>query len=260
MNTVFNEVFDEQIPIDPARDHFRTNDTSWRIPAAVKVNSVALATFVLVRLQGAHWFFSCSAALITASITLLSEKFIRRDNGRPISPNAHQNSPPMYHEWFDLNTENIRSSALPLLVMGIFVQAIAGVVFTATGNPAGYAMAQSLKADYRLIFVNALVVPICQGILFRGFLQERMEDTCYLLSKRIRSFTNSRQKTISSFAQVILTSYILSYGQGTKITLGSITFNGFLEAYRDNTPFTTSIALHICINSLYTLRLLIFGQ
>lgn len=146
-------------------------------------------------------------------------------------------------------------------------QLIWGVIFTALAVPPAQVIGKLIQSrNWHTIVLATLVAPITEEILFRGFLQERLEDTAYLFSRFIHPLSDNVQNRISNFGQAIIFGYVHMHKAQTKLantlifalTGGIGLLMSSFKGRRDN--LITPILAHSANNTSFCLRLLAFGH
>ena len=137
------------------RTPFPLQRTQW-----MKVSAVAVACFSLLALQ-----FRCSLGVSLAIslgcsvITLFSESFRANKN-----------------DWFKITEINTTQLLVEIGVYLIIFPICLHFACTALGLPLQFAALKLMEYDLRSIFLAAVLAPIAEEIVFRGFVQERIED------------------------------------------------------------------------------------
>lgn len=248
----FTELF-----VPYSEEELEKKSIATRRDILLKVAAVALASFAFFTLQ--RRLSMAQAGLIAgglSSLTWLSEVFLRQDPSYPrTTPN-----------WF--NTKSFHSIELALLVcFAACVNLIAGMIFSWLNISIGqYVQELIKKRDPRILFVGPFVAPICEEILFRGFLKERLEDGCFLFSRFILPLSDDCIEGISNIGQAIIFGAAHVNAMQTRLvnafifTATSLIGFGlgckkYLEA-----SLISCIGEHMTINTCVTARLLIFNH
>lgn len=156
-----------------------------------KITMVAIASLMLFGFQLAcSLTVSIAIALACSTITLLSEAFLRN--------NDPKNSNWLKHD-FDKKTM-MKEVALRL----IFVPIALGLSIAMGTAPMQNAVVQFMNRNARMIFLATISAPIAEEILFRGFLQERIEDVITLVGRVICPVSNAVKKYVSLFLQAVV--------------------------------------------------------
>lgn len=223
----------------------------------LKVTSVALAALAFFTLQYGYTLAQAGVIAGTlSSLTWLSEIFLRQDRSfRCKTPN-----------WY--NTKSLdRKVMIEFLVTVLCVNVIYGMAFSYFNISIGQHVQELIKkGSLRILLIAIVVAPISEEILFRGFLQERLEDGCYLFSRFITPLSSKCVKRVSNISQAII--FGLSHVNerqtplANALILASTTLMGYgfggiknLEA-----SLFSSIFTHMSINTSVTARLLVFNH
>lgn len=219
----------------------------------LKVVSVGIASFAFLTIQmGAPIAFAGTTAVFFCSTTFLSEWFIK-DGTNTLSFSS---------KWFSTDRFNAKEIGLFILV-ALSANGVAGLIFTALGISNGQHVSQLLKTgNWHIIGIAVLVAPICEEILFRGFLKDRIQDVCYLTNRYIYRLSDDASDLFPIVGQAII------FGLGHMNSLQSTAANIFLFATTTGMgilqgieqSLLTPIVRHMTINSAVTLRLLTFGR
>lgn len=223
----------------------------------LKIASIAIATFALfsAQLRFSLAFASMMTATFT-SLTALSEYFLRRNSTIPIAGS----------NWF--STERVSGKKLLTdFCIILSINLIAGLIFSFLNISIGqYAQELIKKRDLRTLLIAPIIAPICEEILFRGFLKERLEDGCTLFSRFIKPISDDTNKLLSNVGQAIL------FGIGHMNALQTRAMNvfifcatslvGFIAGYKKDlsSSLIPPICTHMSINTGVTTRLLIFNR
>lgn len=163
---------------------------------AVKVTFVAAATLAFFVLQiSCSLTFGCGMALIVSTLTLFSEKVIR-----PLNPDFTSSN------W--INTEidkaELKNDVFIRLVYGTLLATIVyGTIFSPMQAVAVAISALHLKT----ILLATIIAPLAEEILFRGFLQERIEDSLIVINLFVIEIKADKIKKLASYT----TSFIFGY-------------------------------------------------
>ncbi|MGB7979099.1 MAG: CPBP family intramembrane glutamic endopeptidase [Chlamydiales bacterium] len=136
-----------------------------------KILAVALASIALFVFQlGFSLPIACGISLFTSALTWLSEKYLRTEK----------------NDWFNTDFDKQRLAfwatliLLKFLIIYIFYWSL-GVPFPIM-PPSDFAKTV-LANPWRMISLAAIVAPVAEEILFRGFFIERLEDIGLLLNR-----------------------------------------------------------------------------
>lgn len=231
------------------------NPPVTRTTILLKVASIALATLAFYTLQWRHSIASAGLiALTLSSVTWLSETYLRQASSFPTTtPN-----------WF--NTKSFRGPDLLRLFTLIFCS---HMILGLARNPSSdkqYVQQLILKREPRILFLAVISAPICEEILFRGFLKERLEDACYLFSKFITPLSNETVQWISNIGQAIIFGYGHMHEKQTRFINAAVfiltSLSGFLDGWTKYVESTliSPIAIHMMNNSSLTASLLFFNR
>lgn len=219
-------------------------------PLTVKTVAVAAATLVFISVQ---FSYSVSLggclALATSSLTILSEKFIR-----PLDINYKSTN------WINTEISDYKKAELKLearfrlVLLPIVVACLYGFIFL----PAQGVMLAIQSFHLRTIILAILVAPISEEILFRGFLQERIEDAALLANRYIIKINAEDAKAVAQLSQSIIFGAMHIVGNQVSSLAGNIyTFVitgilGFrLSWIKNNTngSLLPSIGMHMAHNT-----------
>lgn len=216
-----------------------------------KVATVGLACLACVGFQMmGGWALAAGISLTCSTITLLSETFLR----------SHQNHDNSLIQPNICSKEVMSHIAFRLTVIPIVV-----ALTTAFGIiPLQAVAAKILAGDLRIIFLVTIVAPIVEEILFRGFIQERLEDLATLIDRHVYQLSESTKQLGSTLIQSLffgslhITGSQVSTLAGKLIILFQTTILGVFFTYIKNThdSLLPSIAIHSAHNTGMTLGLL----
>jgi membrane protease YdiL (CAAX protease family) len=156
---------------------------------AVKVTAVALASLL---------YFGPIWALALAGMTLCSELSLR----------SNQES-----NWFNTHSFSVYKLVEDAWtnVEGRLVIVIAWVALITLGlaiipaSPIQVKLAEmALETPLLFLFKAIVLAPICEEILFRGYLQERLEDSMNLFSRHIYTLPKDTEKNLASVGQAAI--------------------------------------------------------
>lgn len=173
-----------------------------------KVTAVALACLSFFSLQmGAPLAFSIGISVACSAITFISEKL--RDSK---------------YDWF--STDKIKKEMLFRNVSRNLIQSIVIVsILNKLSFLHGQRVIQSILAcDLRIIFLVTVIAPIAEEILFRGFLQERIEDLMNFTNCFICRIEAKKQIRITQLAQSLIFGLVHLPG-------GQVRGNAFTQAH-----------------------------
>ncbi|HLB52534.1 MAG: hypothetical protein A3E80_04730 [Chlamydiae bacterium RIFCSPHIGHO2_12_FULL_49_9] len=155
---------------------------------AKKVAAVALACLVVFGLN----FAGVANALMFGGLTWIDERTLREEktdwfDGKSVELVPFVKS----FLWISLQRVAISVICIAAFVLGGFVLPV--------GNPQVALEALKMAGFLQFIFRTVIIAPIAEEILFRGFLQERLEDRSILLP-----FSKETREEICNVAQAIL--------------------------------------------------------
>lgn len=232
---------------------FQTN----QIGSYLKVASVAIATFVFFSFQ--LRFSLAFAGMMTAtfiSLTVLSEYFLRRNSSFPTSGS----------NWF--NSDHVSwKSLLKNFCFILSINLIAGFVFSLFNISIGQHVQDLIKKpNLRILLLATIVGPLCEEIIFRGFLKERLEDGCTLFSKFVKPLSDHSVELVSNVGQALIFGIGHMNDMQTRATnvfiFSATSLLGFtLGVFKDlQSSLISPICTHISINTAVTTRLLVFNR
>lgn len=153
----------------------------------VKIISVAVATsaFFILQMTG-NVAFGCGMALTASTLTLFSEKVIR-----PLKPECTSSN------W--INTEidkaELNDFVYNRLVYGtLFITIIYGCIF----SPVQAVVLDIQAMHLKTILLATIIAPLSEEILFRGFLQERIEDILIVINHFVIEIKSEKIKQLAS--------------------------------------------------------------
>lgn len=252
-----NNVVNNNLKLNNLPDEIIFHDAE-KVQRAVflKVSAVGIATIAFLMLQMQRTFaVACTIAGVVSSITLLSEYFLRRDDS---FPNTTSN-------WF--STESMNGKQLFAFVGSMLVASmLAGFIFSRMKFSVGQHVQELIKkGGTRIVVLATVVAPICEEILFRGFLKERFEDACYLFSRFIHPLSNTTVKKISNACQAIIFGAVHMNGKQTfkanaLIFVVTTYIGSWVGGIKDReSTLITPIGYHMGLNTSVVVRLLTFG-
>ncbi len=173
----------------------KTTEGQQVLTATLKTAAVALACIPLL---------GAKIALICGGITFVSEIFFR---GSPDNPQTN---------WF--NTKSITIGAIGKKLFELFVGSLlislgfgalrmVGILPLAAAGPVQRVVSEGMKKPLEFAFKAIIQAPIVEEILFRGFLQERLEDIGHFFSKTICPIPRKMVQKIANVAQAIFFGY-----------------------------------------------------
>lgn len=147
------------------------------------------------------------------------------------------------------------------------VNLIAGAIFAYLNISIGQHVQELIKKkEPRILLIATITAPICEEILFRGFVKERMEDLCTIFSKTVKPLSGLSVQVISNIGQAFIFGLAHRHKKQTDIANALIfcatTQIGFgLGCVKDYASTLVSpICLHATLNISVVSRLLIFGH
>jgi len=156
-----------------------------------KIAMVAIACLMLFGFQLSCSLMASTAIAFTCSaITLLSETFLRKNDPKNCNWLKHD---------FD-KKQMMKEVALRLILVPI----VLGVSIAMGTAPMQNVVVQLMNGNVRMIFLATICAPIGEEILFRGFLQERIEDIITLLGRVIYPVSKTVKKYASLFLQAVV--------------------------------------------------------
>lgn len=218
---------------------------------AQKAAAVGLASILFFGVQWCcSWHMAAGIGLACSAVTVLSETFLRQNDDQNI-------------DWTnrDFDRKNVllevalRLTLLPALVC----------LTTAFGLlPLQSVGAHILAGNKKIILLAALIAPIVEEILFRGFLQERIEDLVNLADRHLCSLPQGAKEWFGIISQTLLFGSLHITGsqvvnQSKRIAVFcSTSFQGliFTLAKKRDKSLLSPIAIHSAQNSGMILGLL----
>lgn len=216
---------------------------------AVKVASVALASLAMFSLQlQCSLLFALKISSICSTVTLISEKLKNQDSN-----------------WFSpINQQELFPDLFKRLLL---FPICTGLFYTAFGLPVLVVAQKILFCDLRVIFMTTAVAPVVEEVLFRGFIQERIEDMTFLTNRYVYPLSAQTREKVSCATQAIF--FGLCHLPGKQVigsfidklfVCSTITFSGYCygKAKNKDQSLLSSIALHAIQNVTLALGLLTF--
>jgi membrane protease YdiL (CAAX protease family) len=221
----------------------------------VKIVSLAAAVSAFSVLQmGSGFAFGCGMALTASTLTLFSEKVIR-----PLNPEFTSSN------WIntEINKAELNEFIYKRLIYGtLFTTIVFGRIFSPLQAVACAIQAMNLK----LVLLATVIAPVTEEILFRGFLQERIEDILIVTNHFVIEIKTEKIKLLASYtssflfgAAHIVGNQVVSLASKIAI-LALITFRGkFLsnQKNQNNGSLLPSIAAHMAHNTSFTCGLIL---
>ena len=223
----------------------------------VKVIAVALAAFAFLAVQmGCSWALAGAISFVAATVTLLSEATLRTTQEQQC-------------DWF--SWKGINKVTLAFLIA--FRLMVVPLVIVMRASPPTQAVALLLAAgNLKMIFHAVVTAPILEEIIFRGWIQERIEDGVSLFDRFIYPIHNPI-KHINRDPIVCVASSLFfgwTHTPGSQIVKGTskmavlipISLLGSLFSYmkgKDQSLFSP-MAVHAAENAGATLGLVLTAQ
>ena len=216
-----------------------------------KIAAVAIASIAFFACQmGCSFPIVAGIAFLSSTVTLLSETFLRTNGKENI-------------RWFNFDFDPwlmMVQVAARLLVLPIIV----GIV-TLSGIAPMQAVAYKIMAgNLKMILIATVVAPFAEEILFRGFIQERLEDVANLCDQYIYPLSDRVKQGFSMCLQSLFFGSI--HITGTQVAnlshkiavLCSTSFFAFLLTFLKNNDksLVAPIAIHSAQNTGFSLGLL----
>lgn len=217
-----------------------------------KVAAVGLACILLLGFQlSCSWTIVAGVTFLCSVTTLFSEALLRRSDIAAL-------------DW--MNTDFNKRDLMVYVALRLAILPIAVSLVTAFGFlPAQAVATQIINGNLRIILLTTLVAPIAEEIIFRGFLQERLEDLALLIDRYAYSLSEETKKRFSIATQAIIFGAL--HITGTQIVKKSwkiITclqlslFGASLALFKEkDESLLTPIAVHAAQNTGVTLGLLL---
>lgn len=239
----------------PVHDGKRERATQRDI--ILKTASVAIAAFVFMAVQMRSSIGkACAIAGTLSTLTWLSEHYLRQD---PSYPRSVSN-------WF--HTQHVHSEDLiKFFCFTLCANLIAGIVLSLLNISIGQHVQELIKKrELRILIIACIVAPVCEEILFRGFLKERIEDACTLFSKSVRPLSDDSVMQVSRLGQSLIFGYVHMNSMQTRkanaiIFLATALFGyGWGEIKEHASTLVIPICFHSAVNTSVTVRLLLLGH
>ncbi len=213
--------------------------------------AVAIASIGFFAFQMSCSFPTVAAmTFLCSSVTLLSEAFLRTKGKENI-------------RWFNFDFNPVTMTiqvALRLLVLPVMV----GLMTLSGVAPLQAVALQIMAGNLKVIFIATVVAPLAEEILFRGFIQEQLENVANLCDQYIYPLSGRVKKGFSIGLQSLCFGSIHIVGNQVAdvskkiIVLVSTTVFGLwltLMKNRDQS-LVSPIAIHSSQNTGYSLGLL----
>jgi membrane protease YdiL (CAAX protease family) len=155
-----------------------------------KVMAVALGCLAFFTIQfGLGLAISAGIGLGCATITLCSEQTLRTDPKKNI-------------DW-------LRPSPFKQLIPRVALHALGVILYAGLTTAAGVVPIQAVAAlilakNLKVILIATLIAPITEEILYRGFIQERLEDVATLIDRHICRLKTTTKERCSAVVQALL--------------------------------------------------------
>lgn len=216
-----------------------------------KAAAVGLACILFFGVQWCcSWTLAAGIALACSAVTVLSEAFLRKDDRQNTSWTNRD---------FDRSNLTLQV-AIRLTLLPLFVG-----LTTASGIlPLQAVGTHILAGNKKIILLVAVIAPIVEEILFRGFLQERLEDLATLVDRHLCSLTQRTKERFSTIAQSLLFGSVHITGeqvakQSSKVVVFCATsFLGYIftAAKKEDRSLLSPIAIHSSQNTGVALGLI----
>ena len=222
---------------------------------AVKITAVAavaLTSFVLQ--MSCSLTFGCGMALIATTLTLFSEKVIR-----PLHPEFTSSN------WINTEINKIKLKKFIfncLVYRTLLVTIVYGCIF----SPIQTIAVAISNLHLKTILLVTIIGPLSEEILFRGFLQERIEDSLILINLFIIEIKTEKIKQLVIYTSSLLFGSAHIVGdQVVSVTKKIfvfivITFIGkfFSDMKNENNQsLLPCIASHMALNTSFTCGLIL---
>jgi membrane protease YdiL (CAAX protease family) len=147
----------------------------------------------------------------------------------------------------------MKKVALRLILVPIFI----GLSIAMGTAPMQNVVVQLMNRNVRMIFLVTVSAPIAEEILFRGFLQERIEDVITLVGRVICPVSKAVKKYVSLFLQAVVFGLVHIPGKQVVETAKkihvfiAITITGLWLGWRKNKDksLLSPIAIHASQNT-----------
>ncbi len=216
-----------------------------------KATAVGLASILFFGMQWCYsWPLAAGIGLACSAVTVLSEAFLRQNDD-------------MNTDW--TNRDFDRKSALFSVALRLtLLPAIVGLATASGILPLQSVGAHILAGNKKIILLAALIGPIAEEILFRGFLQERMEDLANLADRHLSPLPQAAKEWFAIVSQTVLFGSL--HITGTQVVNQSKRFVVFCStsflgliltlAKKEDKSLLSPIAIHSAQNSGIVLGLL----
>lgn len=221
----------------------------------VKIISVAAATSVFLIIQFRSSVAFGGAAAVTASaLTLFSEKVIR-----PLNP-AFTDS-----NW--INTEINKARLKDFVYKRLIYTTLAVTIIFGLIFPPIQAIAVAIQAMHlKILLLVCVIAPIAEEVLFRGFIQERIEDVLIVVDRFVMEIKSAKITQWATKATNFLFGAVHIIGNQVATVAAQIyivaviyllgsTFSDFKN--RDNGSLLSPIAAHMAQNISFTTGLIL---
>ena len=216
-----------------------------------KAAAVGLACILFFGVQWCcSWTLATGIALGCSAITVLSEAFLRKDDA--------QNT-----DWTNRDFDR-RELLLQVALRLSVLPALVGLTTAFGALPLQAIATHILAGNKKIILLVALIAPIVEEIIFRGFVQERLEDLATLVDRHLYSLSKTVKDRFSMIAQSLLFGSVhITGGQVAKqsgkiVVFCATSFLGaiFTQAKKEDRSLLSPIALHSSQNTGVVLGLL----
>jgi membrane protease YdiL (CAAX protease family) len=161
---------------------------------AKKIGAVTLCSFALFGLNST----GAVAALALGGVTLISERTVREEKTDWFDTKSIEFIPlAKAFIWTSLQRIVLAVACVAILVFGGFA--------VPASNPQVAIEAMRIANPLQFIFTAVVVAPITEEILFRGFLQERLEDLSQFV---LFPFSKETREKVCNVAQAVLFGYV----------------------------------------------------
>lgn len=209
-----------------------------------KVALVGLACILFFGVQlSCSWTMATAVALSFSAITLFSETFFR------VGETQNQNwMNPDIHGWRLMTQVALRLSVLPIVL---------GFVTASGIMPIQAVAVEIIGGNIKIMLLATLLAPIAEEILFRGFIQERMEDLTNLVDRFICPLPGIVKEWLSISVQSLLFGFVHITGEQVVkramkiVVFSSVSLLGFgLTLFKkDDESLLSPMAIHSAQNT-----------